>query len=229
MGVIETLIGSRPWQPPTFDQPMPMSESSFGKPIGTDRAGRKWYRTKWGEACELRVVDATRETLPNGPMIPLGEERFRTFASPVAPGSYQALMDRVARTPKPPAPDAPIDALGHLSLAEGTPQRAFGSIVGVRVIAPVEPARGPKRILDRLSKKGVTVKLSADGSSLVVSASGGRPGPGVIELVDAARPLLLADLQGRPLTCTVTGHKGKPPAAVTLALGGTAWCGECKP
>ena len=69
----------------------------------------------------------------------------------------------------------------------------------------------------------------ADGINLVVSTPAGRLAPGVLELVEAAWPLLLAELLGHPLKCAVSDHKGKPPAATTMALGGAPWCGACRP
>ncbi len=90
---------------------------------------------------------------------------------------------------------------------------------------PATVVSGPGPILEHLKRQGYDVTLSADGSSLVVSAE--RYGPGIAELVDIAGGLLLASLQGEPLLCSVSNHR-KPTEAVTIALGGTPYCGSCK-
>jgi hypothetical protein len=79
-------------------------------------------------------------------------------------------------------------------------------------------------MIEQLARKGYDVTLSADGSALVVSAEHFGP---VREVIDVAGPLLLAWLQDVPLTCQVSQHK-KPTEAVTIALGGAGWCGQCK-
>ncbi len=150
---------------------------------------------------------------------------------------------RTIRQPRPPAAVRPIDILGLTTLLDRRPERILAipeatsdgagfaaSATGPIIKAPEPEARGPEQIADRLAKAGATVRLAADGEHLVVSAARGVvPKAGVVEVIDRYQRLLLGHLAGTPVLCEITAHGGKPPAAVTIVLGGAAWCGSCGP
>lgn len=128
-----------------------------------------------------------------------------------------------------PASSRPIDALdGIPALARRQPLIAGGSSGSVAPIAlrahgSMDPGRGPIRgraILELLQSRGI--RLSAVNGRLLVTAPRGHAG-GTREILDAAAPLLLGYVTGHPLPCELR-HDGKPPEAVTLAVGGLAIC-----
>lgn len=221
MGLLSTLT-NRNWEAPQFVMPMPVPASAL-KELGIDGGGRHFFASKYGECIEGLVVDASTRELPNTLLVEVGPNQFRTFGSFAAPGTFERLQSAAPRVPKPPMPHRPVDVLAHLFLITRRPERhdRFG------IVAEAEAdARGAPGILGRLARKGATVRLSTDRAALVVTTSGGHLGPGVLELVDRAGPLLLAHLRGESLACTVSKHK-TPAHAVSVALGGAPWCGEC--
>lgn len=225
VGILSTLTG-RTWERPTFEMPMltPERDLTF---LGTDRGGRRWFAHKrYGELVEGRTVDATRQELPNSVLVEIDHNTFRLFGNVSAPGTFERLTNTVDRPVRPPKPHRPVDALGHLFLTAPRPERIAASPQAVTVRAAEDQARGPAAILERLSRAGATVRLSTDRLDLVVTTSGGILGAGVLELIDRAGPLLVAHLNGEPLACTVSKHKGSV-LATTFALGGAPWCGDC--
>lgn len=223
-------------RPPTFEQPMPTNAADF-ELLGEKRQ-HTYYRPRdrryngWEFVAGKAVADPPNRLLLAGPepgtYIPLVPVPAGTFsASPVT-------------TQPQPKPHRPVDALDAIRLFAGTgetiiaPPSANGTILPSlsepygRVIAGREPTRGVAAMLGRLADKGAVVSLATDRTHLVVTAPGGRPDYRIIEAIEAARPLLVAYLAGAPLACAVSAHDGKPPEAVTLALGGAPWCGTCE-
>lgn len=230
-----------PWQKPQFNMPMLVKPSDI-EYLGRDQRGREWHRhRKYGELT-LRggLLDDSFDVLPETVIVEAeagGKRGYQAFDLH-APGTYERFINTLLRTPKPKPAPRPVDRLGSVFLAERIPERIFASaarraesLTGTSPSAPViksaaPPARGAEAVIARLARNGATVALSVDRAQLVVSCVGGSPGPGVVELVEAAGPLMLAYLQGSPLQCDVTKHTAE---ATTFALGGAPWCGECKP
>jgi hypothetical protein len=226
VGLLSTLTGPRQWEAPSFDMPALTNPADL-KPLGTDRMGRKWFsHKKYGEMVETAELEASWQPIPNSVIVEVGRDLFRTFAPPVAPGTYDRLMNAAIRVPRPPAAHRPVDAIGLLFLGRARPERVAASMKTIDIRPAEGPVRGAAQILDRLKRAGATVRLATDKLALVVTTSGGHLGPGVLELVDRTAPLLVAHLNGSPLACTVSKHK-TPALATTYALGGAPWCGEC--
>jgi hypothetical protein len=221
---LSTLIGrsQKEWTRPTFEMPALTNPASL-TPLGELR-GRKWWRhASYGELEER--PDTLRDDDPALPFSVIvqddstGEWRYRTFAIH-APGTFERLSNPTTRRRARPAPPhRPVDSLAGLHLI-------MPMTPGMATIAPGprSAVRGPEAILARLAAKGATVSLSVDGSALVVESAGGRPHPGVPELVKESAPLLVGHLRGEPLRCTAGKHKGEAPAAVTVVLGGAVAC-----
>lgn len=238
MTIAQTIRRLRPWKPPTIEAPYPIDASEL-RSLGTDKRGRVWWSHPLGELMERPRPMTEADILPNAPYAQerVGDERTYRVFSVNAPGSFAAFEASTVASRKPPAPSKPADALAYSGLADARSERivappsrdtlALSSVRG-GVYGGRPAVRGPEAILARLAERGSVVTLSADRAGLVVSAPGGRPAPGVTQLVALAHPLLLAHLQGTPLTCTVTKHK-TPTPATTIAVGGAPWCGECTP
>jgi hypothetical protein len=171
---------------------------------------------------------------------PLGTAMYQK-AEPVPAGSYAQAAEKAERDARrahrrddPKVVDM-LAALPGLSGSAGAVIRLAdadaGSMLSKRPAAILTPGNAPVRgvgsIVHTLERKGVRLDL-ADGY-LVATAPGGRLSQGLREAIEAASPLLVAHLQGHPLTCVVSKHKGEAPEAVTLALGGAPWCGDCAP
>jgi hypothetical protein len=233
-----TGLASGPWQKPTFEMPHQMAEADVTDFLG-DLRGARWYaHRKLGELAERPKMLNDRDVLPDLPIIQVdedGQTRWRVF-DVFQPGTFERLSNTAVRLPRPTKPQRAFDALALVWLAAPQPE-VIVSPTGARVLGPIGPkpnsyikppqpaARGAEAILRRLASKGVMVALSADGQYLVPSSPGGRPGPGVIELLTTAAPLLLAHLKGGPLLCAVGPHrKGEDPTATTLLVGGCPAC-----
>lgn len=187
-------------------------------PLGADRGGtRHWYRYQDYELAERgQLIDETRQALPDGYVVEEEPGLWRGFdVFPV--GTFAMNAAAPVRTPKPPKPDRPVDGLGLASLVNVTSGHYFpkGSTI-----------RGPGQIIARLAVAGAKVRLSEDGANLIVECAGGRPRYGVVPLVEAAKPLLVAYLAGKPLTCVARKH-AKHVEAVSIAVGGAPICGDC--
>jgi hypothetical protein len=222
MNVISSILSrsTKAWERPVWTTPMVTPASALA-PLGRDFRGRKWFSHRGFELVERpKLLDEERDILPDGIIVPIDDEtgrRFRQF-DVMAPGSYAAATVVSVRQPKPPRAHRPIDALAHLFTRNTAVMRG-----GDHAIAP--PA-GPAAMLAALARDGAQVGLSTDRETLIVSTSGGRLIPGVLELVDRAAPLLLSYLRGEPLSCTATKHK-TPEPAISIALGGTPACARC--
>jgi hypothetical protein len=209
------------------------------RPLGTDRRGRQWLSGPMGEYEERPRKLTESDVLPNAALVEEkvdGVRSFRVF-SVHEPGTFARLQAAPVPGPKPPAPPRPVDALLFSDLAGSRsdrivapPSRDTLAPTSARggLIAGRPAVRGPEALLGRLAERGTVVTLSADRAGLVVTAPGGRPAPGTAQLVALAHPILLGHLRGEPLMCSVTAHKSPTPAT-TIAVGGSAWCGECTP
>jgi hypothetical protein len=235
-------IARRPAKATVFHQPVPVRAVDL-EALGTYR-GRRFYRHPDLGELEYAGTYGPDAELPNLAIVTEtdadGRETFTGYASRDE-GTYADLSSAPVRAPRPKPAHRPVDAIGGAALAARKPERIIGAGVSTSLLGPAvrrgdldyidrgePPAIGPAALIARLAKAGATVTLDATSEHLVVTSSGGRPGPGVRELVTAAGPLLVAYLRGEPMTCTVSRHK--PPAeAVTIALGGAPWCGQCRP
>ena len=179
----------------------------------------------------------------------------------VAAGTYTAAQAKVARVQRSEAL-RPVDSLGILPLLAGSRDRivplgkpSSGDVLdatygtpadaalaaemltrltprspGAMLVPARPPAIGPEAILERLRRKGVEV--SARGGYLLVRSPKGRLDIGLREAIEAAAPLLIPFLEGKPLAC-VLSHTGTVPAD-TLGLAGLPLCqghasGELEP
>src|SRR4029453_1200926 len=91
---------------------------------------------------------------------------------------------------------------------------------------PGRPARGGlAAVSPRLASHGTAVEASADGSTLLVTATALRPTDRETLADPDMRRLLLAHLTGSPLRCSFD-HPGEddPPEAATIAVGGAPVC-----
>jgi hypothetical protein len=215
------LRHAKPWTAPNFETPLQIDASELS-PIGEYR-GKAWYSHNLGEL-ETRRTYRSGEELPNGPITAAtvdGELVFTGYAVH-EPGALAALQDTTPRAPRPPRKVKPIDLLSGTIAAKSHPT-SYGT--AGRTGAP--RTAGVADLLRRIESKGARVTLSADGTSLVVSAPGARSPVGVAELIEKAGPLILAYLAGSPLRCTVRDHGADAPQAVSLSLGSTPICAEC--
>lgn len=233
-------LGRKTWSPPQFSMPHPIPEREVDDFIGEVR-GAKWYRHRLGELREEPKLLSDRDILPDRVVVEIevdGERAWRTF-SVHAPGTFERLTATPVRGPKPPAPHRGIDALAMTFLGRSQPER----IVAIRGpeaaipnpltrsaaapnIKPAQPAaRGAEAVIARLSKAGAILHLSTDRQHVILTSSGGRPGPGVVELFTAAEPLIRAYMLDGPLLCVAGPHgKGQDPTATTLLVGGCPSC-----
>jgi hypothetical protein len=233
------------WERPRFEQPM-LFDGHRMTLLGTDRRGRYWWSDpKYGELVERGVVDATREVLPSLPIARVDGADGDLYMSfeVMAPGSFEAAMAIVPRKPKPEPDHRPVDVVAATHLGARVPERItaitpprvsadpnpLSPVATPPIIKPAEEApRGAAAIIDRLASKKANVSLAADVEHLVVTCEDGRPAAGVVELVEKSAPLIVAWLQGTPLTCVVSQH-AEPVEAVTIAFYDTPWCGSCTP
>ncbi len=229
-----TVTGRR--KPPVHDQPFQISPNELTE-LGTIGGKRYWrwkryelreqprrYRDQvWmpnPKPGEPDILARAADEMPNGPhtveMTEDGERVMVAYAMLEA-GTYQRLTTSTLPKSLRIVEKRPLDALAGFSILQRRGREAYRPPVAVT---------GPGAIIEQLARKGYDVTLSTDGDHLVVS--GERFGA-VRELIDVAGPMLVAWLQERPLTCTVSSHSKKPVEAVTIALGGAAWCLRCKP
>jgi hypothetical protein len=241
--VREALVGKpKAWEPPQFDMPILLAERELEDYLG-DLGGSRWYRVKrWGGA-ELAEGQrkGDRDTLPDGPVLQVVDENGRTAWRTFhvhEPGTYQRLVSTPLRAPKPPEPFRGLDAVAATFLGAPRPEKILSlpargdfpnplsRAVPAPIVKPAEPAAGGvEMIIERLKAAGTVVRLSDDRQYIVPTSRGGRPGPGVVELLLTAGPLILAYLRGGPLLCVVGPHRpGDDPQATTLLAGGCPSC-----
>lgn len=238
---LQTLITGRTpsWSKPSFDMPHPIGAQEL-KPIGESR-GRQWFaHKKYGELQERPKTLDSREILPDTVIVEIevdGERRWRAF-DVHAPGTFERLTTTPVRAPKAPPPHRGVDALQTTFLGRAQPERIVAFAGRDSLISPLSPvatppnikpaqpaARGAEAVIARLLKAGAGLHLSTDRQHVILTASGGTPAPGVVELFTAAQPLIKAHMLGGPLLCVVGDHaKGDDPTAVTLLVGGTPAC-----
>ena len=228
------------WSKPQFDMPHVIGAHEL-QPIGELR-GRQWFsHKKFGELQERPKTLSSRDVLPDTVVAETeidGERRWRSF-DVAAPGTLEGLRRIPVRSPKDPAPHRGIDALALTHLGQPQPERivafdrpangVYGPLskaASPPTIKPAQPpARGAEAVIARLHKAGAGLYLSTDGAHVILTVFGGRATAGMVELFEAAQPLLLAHLRGGPLLCVVADHgKGDDPTAVTLLVGGTPAC-----
>ena len=233
----------RPWKEPTFEAPYPIDAAEL-QPLGEYR-GSAWYTHALGELEQRRRTYTDRDIIPSGPVTVEtidGDRRYTSFTVR-PPGTYAATIAGTPGGPKPPKPARPVDAIAGAFLADRRPELVVAPPVhepsGVAITdagtpasyyrRPPEPAvRGAGAILARLDRAGATVRLSADGSALVVASAGGRSGPGIAELVAVSLPLLVPFLRdGRAPACNVRDHGKERAEAVSLVVGGALACAAC--
>lgn len=226
VGLLSTLTGPRQWERPEFEMPMPTMALDM-KELGVDRGGRHWFsHKKYGECIEGQLIDATNQVLPNSLIVEVGPDKFRSFGSWAAPGTFERLVNTPGRAPIQPKPLKAIDMRELYAPTRSRPQRIIASTSAVRVRSAVEPAKGPAGILGDLAGAGINVALAADREHLAVSTQGGILLPDLTGVVDTFDRLLVAYLRGAPLACEVNEHK-RPVEAVTVIVGGAAACAEC--
>jgi hypothetical protein len=119
--------------------------------------------------------------------------------------------------------DAALDAAAFQPYAEAGKAPREPAITNLFKPA-VEAPRGPEQILERLAKRGIEIKPSADGEMYVVAPAGALDHASR-DAIEAARPLLRPFVHGTPARCALP-HDGEPPPAVTVLLGGALACAE---
>lgn len=166
-------------------------------------------------------------------------------------GTYQNGGRLPPPPPKPAKPSRPVDELLRFwprkaesmtsvglitrDVDETLDAQAYGPYIEIdraprlpnvhHLYKPAVPApRGPAEILDRLAKRGIELKPSADGELYVVAPAGALD-YATRDAIEAARPLLRPYLHGTPARCALP-HDGEPPLAVTIVTGGALSCGE---
>jgi hypothetical protein len=239
VGILSTLTSPRQWTKPQFSMPMVTAEHEL-EPIGEFR-GRQWFaHKKYGELQERPKLLTDRDALPDTVIVETtvdGERAWRAFDL-AAPGTLDGLRRTPARAPKPPAPHRGIDALEMTYLGQSQPERIVAFAARESMISPLSktgtaplvkpsepPARGAVAVIARLHKAGAVLHLSTDRQHVILTASGGRPTAGMVELFEAAQPLIKAYMLGGPLLCVVADHaKGQDPTATTILVGGCPSC-----
>lgn len=241
ISTVKRLGGRGTWTQPTFEAPQLISAESLS-PLGVYR-GRAWFTCRYGEAETGRTftdADVLPDTILTMELV--AGERVHVSYRVHEPGTFERLSTAVHQGPRPKPAHRPVDALGALFLSNrqaeiivpptAGPDRGLPALMpagadGPHIRPGKPPVRGAEALLARLASKGATVTLSADGTSMVVTSSGGRPRPGVSELVQVAGPLILAYLRdGKAPDCTVSAHKVAQPAS-TVVLGGALACAAC--
>jgi hypothetical protein len=226
-------------RPKSYSQPTPIAAGDLIE-LGSWRGSRWFSHPRHGDLREGPTVDGFG-ILPSSLVIEFidGSDRYwRTFEAFEA-GTFETLAADTPRPPRPAKPHRPIDALSLAWLADRHPERIFAAAPRPGPIGPIgrgspidirpgePPARGAEAIIARLARSGTEVRLAADRRHIVVTAPGGRPGPGVVELVNLAERLLVGHLLGgAPVACEVTAHP-TPVPAVTVLLGGALACADC--
>lgn len=150
--------------------------------------------------------------------------RYR-HAVPVPVGTFASASKRRGMQVKP---NRPVDAL-DLEPLRGTPPYVAPA-AGSAAAAALRPvggystgsarSRGPAAILERLSSKGIDVRLY-DGR-LLVQTRGGHLADDYARVIERAEGLLIAYLSGQPARCEL--HHDEGPEAVTVLLGGLFAC-----
>jgi hypothetical protein len=244
MNPLSTLLArnAKPWTKPSFEMPMLMPESELD-PLG-QFSGVSWFEhRKYGELSEEPRELTDRDILPSALLCEYrdeeGERRYRVFKVH-EPGTLERLKSMPIRKPKPPPAAKPVDALALTWLGRRLPEqivvgrgheRSMPIGLGPETsfaMKPSKPApRGPEAVLERLAAKHTEVVVA--NGRLVPVCPGGVPPAGVLELLEASEPLVLPyKRDGKAPDCLVTAHK-TPTLAVTVAVGGVPWCGECVP
>lgn len=155
-----------------------------------------------------------RRRRPSAPV----DELARYF--PRRPGFYFSIppRDRVDNLTDPLTLE-PYAGAGRI------PRSELDTKAAIREERPAP--RGPAEIIRYLARRGIRLAPTGDGLFAVESERGGLD-EATRDAINAAAPLLRAYLHGTPLRCALPKHVGaEPPEAVTLVLGGAAWCGEC--
>lgn len=227
MSLLANLTGNRPWTRPTFEMPMLISARDLA-PLGADRMGRQWFsHKKYGEVVELPVIDTTRQEIPNSLVVEVDRDHYRHFGTPLEPGTYERLMNTAPRAQRAPKPSRPVRGLVGVYLADERPERVYGSHAAVSIIPQSSAVLNGEEAIARLKHAGASnVRLSTDRQDLVVTFPGGVPAPGVVELVERAKPEILAYLREDKPACTAWNHK-TPRPAVGRVLGGAWACAPC--
>ena len=227
--VTSTILGRKPWTAPDLTEPLLIDAGELEE-LG-ERRGSRWFaHRRYGELEQLPKVYGPLDILPNGPLTQHldddGERSFRAYRLH-APGTF--ATPEPVRKPRPVQPARVVDALDLAPSLAGRPERVMLppgiSPVAPSAIVPPKPARrGPESILRVLRSKGIECHLAATGE-LYATAHGGKAMASHRQLIEDARPLLTAYLAGAPLRCALA-HKGEPPEAVTLAVGGAPICAD---
>lgn len=223
MTALATYTEPARWQPPTYNQPLPLTERSL-RQLGTlpDYRGqpRAWY--SWTDG-EIEALDAvvSAEHAPDGPcLVETAEDGTRSYrvVRLHPPGTFARLTAGVqpkdAKAPAKPRPADALAGLGLLRLHRGT---AAG-------LAEVRSVRGAEAILRVLERYG-SVELIGD--NVVHRPNGGRRHVGVDEVLARAWPLLLPYLTTGEAPACAFGC-GRPAVTTAIAFPKSiVWCREC--
>ena len=160
---------------------------------------------------EDRVSDDDPRKQPAGDVVVAPDDSGTTWYTPCrrwAPGTFERRQ--VAKPVKAAGRFVPPDDLaGHPLL--GRP--GWGPSTSKRREPAVE------NLMAALAALGVRVILGTTGGLLVLTAGGRAPDARGADLIERARPLILAHLKGETPYCAWPGHGNKPPEATTVASG----------
>lgn len=155
--------------------------------------------------------------------------------APSAAATSTPVRARPARPPKRQPPLAPLDVLPRIPLlasrAETTyffpgPDREVPTIRAIpkRVTPGRRAARGWRAILDRFEALGYVAARTPDGTRATLMSPGGRGGIEAAYAWERVAPLVIAGMNGAPLTCPWCGLE-----AETMLAGQVPHCGQCTP
>jgi hypothetical protein len=193
---------------------------------------------------ELRVDQVSERPHPTAPrQRPPIRELHTIRAYVVAPGTYTRLVADDKATAERRAAAAARAASAHrvdvavlLPQLDRLPERAIAmGALAHDMVAPASkfarmvviegrgPVRGIPAIIDWLSAQGVKLDVTA-GGHLDVRAR--AISPPIREVRDAFGALIARRLAGNPAPCALS-HRGTPPEAFTVAVGGCPVYVDC--
>ena len=202
------------WRPPTYHRPLPIELHQL-EPL-EPLSGKACYAFQDLELEQAGpLLDPDFDIIPNGWVLKVrkGDRLYYQGFTYHEKGWREQLKTAVAPAVKAPEPQKVIDLLTRFDLF--TKQGVYW-------------IRGVKPIRERLRRKGIEQRLSADRTKAVTTGAGGKAMWSHLDAAAAVEPLTVPDLRGETPYCEVTKHR-TPAEAVTVAAGGLAWCGECQP
>jgi hypothetical protein len=193
--------------------------------VGT-AGGKSWLRTRAGDWLRVDRVrqQAEKENPWKPPSICVVRTERREVEGLSYPGGRRPSVRVETYIETTPTTEAGYRAAlqADKAAAERKARKADASSVPLDALAVpfLHGYRGPAAIIERLARRGVTLGL-VGGHIVPVTARG--PSSDLRDILETAAPLLAAYLAGTPLLC-LGSHKGAPPEAVTLAVGGAPLC-----